>query len=148
MAKTKTVPKKGSKVIVKEEGVEYLGTVTSVIDGVYSVMFEDGDEGEYDIKDIKLVPAKEKQPKPPVLSKEEAEKRADIARKKAVDAANKAMAAEAAKAEAELANTPLNDEEKAFIARIRPMMNKGRPVDQPSSAEITRYARLVKREKV
>lgn len=83
-----------------------------------------------------------------VLSKEELEKKADIARKAKVDADNKKRAAEAAEAEAKLANTPLNDEERAFIARIRPMMNKGRPVEQPSPAEITRYSRLIKREKI
>ncbi len=84
----------------------------------------------------------------PVLSKEELEKKADIARKKQVDADNKKRADDAAKAEAELANTPLNAEQIAFIARIRPMMNKGRPVDQPNSADITRYSKLLKREKV
>ena len=83
-----------------------------------------------------------------VLSKEELEKKADIARKAKVDADNKKRAEDEAAAEAALANTPLTDEEKAFIARIRPKMNLGRPVDQPSPAEIQRYSRLLKREKV
>ncbi len=84
----------------------------------------------------------------PQLSKEELEKKADIARKKKVDADNRKRAEDAARAEAKLANTPLDAEEKAFIARIRPKMNKGRPVDQPSPADITRYSRLIKREKI
>ena len=91
---------------------------------------------------------KQKTKTTPVLSREEIEKKADIARRKKVDADNKRKAEEDAKAETELANTPLNDKEIAFIARIRPLMNKGRPIEQPSSADITRYSRLIKREKV
>ena len=49
---------------------------------------------------------------------------------------------------ARLANTPLSKEEKAFIAKIAPMMNKGRSVDQPTAAQIGRYGRLLKRKDV
>lgn len=78
-------------------------------------------------------------------SKEELEKEADIARKKALDEANKKAAEAKAKEVEALANTPLNDEERAFIAKIAPMMNCGRPVDQPSPPEISRYGQLMAR---
>ncbi len=80
--------------------------------------------------------------------KEELERLADEARKAEVDATNKKKVAEMAKAEAESADTPLNAEEQAFIARIAPRMNEGRKVLQPSPAEITRYSRLIKRKDV
>lgn len=82
------------------------------------------------------------------MSKEELEKKADIARRARVDADNKKRASDAAKAEEKLAKTPLSSEEKAFIARIRPKMNMGRPIDQPDAADITRYSKLIKREKI
>ena len=76
---------------------------------------------------------------------EQLQSEADTARRKAVDAKNKKDAKEAlAKAEAH-AKTPLTNEETAFITRIAPMMNKGRHVEKPSPADITRYAQLVTR---
>ena len=86
--------------------------------------------------------------KAPVKSKEELEKEADIARKAAVDAANKASLQAVEDKATELANTPLSAEERAFIARVRPMMNQGRRDLQPSPADITIYSRLLPREHV
>lgn len=86
--------------------------------------------------------------KKPVKSKEQLEKEADIARKMAVDEENKAAAAKAKKEEDALANTPLNDEEKAFIAEVAPKMNEGRKLAMPSSADILRYSKLLKRKDV
>lgn len=83
-----------------------------------------------------------------VKSKEQLEKEADTKRREAVDAKNKKDAETTAAAEVELAKTPLTDEEKAFCARIAPMMNEGRKVARPSAAEITRYSRLLKRKDV
>jgi hypothetical protein len=83
-----------------------------------------------------------------VKSKEQLEKEADTRRRAAVDATNKANAATTAAKEAELAKTPLTDEEKEFCARIAPLMNEGRAVMRPSAADITRYARLIKRKNV
>ncbi len=83
-----------------------------------------------------------------VKSKKQLEEEADKARKAAVDAANKKKVEDATEKESKLANIPLSDEERAFIADIRPKMNKGRKVEQPSPAEILRYSRLIKREQV
>ena len=81
-------------------------------------------------------------------SQKQKEEAADKARKAAVDRENvkraKLEEAEAAK----LANTPLTDEEIAFIAEMAPKMNCGRQIDQPSPAQIGRYARLLKRKDV
>lgn len=85
-------------------------------------------------------------PKVPPKSKQQIEEEADKARKAKVDATNKKRAEDAAEQEAKTACVLLNDEELAFIARIAPMMNKGRMVDQPSPAEILRYSQLKKRE--
>ncbi len=78
-------------------------------------------------------------------SKQEIEEAADKARKAKVDAANKKKIVDAAKKEAQLADTPLNKEEKDFLARIEPKMNEGRAIMQPSSAEVLRYSQLIKR---
>ena len=83
-----------------------------------------------------------------VKSKVEIEAAADKARKAKVDRENRNRAKLAEEEKARLANTPLNDEEKAFIAKIAPMMNKGRAVDQPSAAQIGRYGRLLQRKDV
>jgi len=87
-------------------------------------------------------------PQAPAKSKVEIEAEADKARKAQVDATNKKKAKAAAEQEAKNANVPLNDEEKAFIARIAPKMNEGRMVMQPSPAEILRYSQLIKRKDV
>ena len=71
---------------------------------------------------------------------------ADNSRKKLVDAKNKAAAKKIEDDAKKLAGTPLNAEEEAFIARIAPKMNKGRHVEKPCPADITRYARLVKQK--
>ena len=79
-------------------------------------------------------------------NKEQLEREADESRKKAVDAKNKRDAKNAAEKEAELAETPLTKKEIAFIARVRPLMNKGH--SGPSPADIVKYSQLIKREKV
>ena len=81
-------------------------------------------------------------------SKVEIEAAADKARKANVDKENKRRAKLAEEENARLANTPLNKEEKAFIAEIAPKMNKGRSVDQPSAAQIGRYGRLLLRKDI
>jgi len=83
-----------------------------------------------------------------VKSKEQREKEADIARRAAVDAANKKTAKALSDKEAAEANIALNNEEKAFIARVASKMNEGRAIARPSAADITRYARLIKRKGV
>ena len=86
--------------------------------------------------------------KPKAKSKVEIEAAADKARRAKVDAANKKKIKEEADKVEARAKTPLNEEEKAFIARIGPMMKEGRAVRQPSSAEITRYSQLIPRKDV
>ena len=81
-------------------------------------------------------------------SQMEIEAAADKARKAKVDNENKRRAKLAEEEIARLANTPLSPEEKAFIAKIKPMMNKGRSVDQPTAAQIGRYGRLLLRKDV
>ena len=77
---------------------------------------------------------------------EQLQSEADVARRKVVDAKNRADAAELKAKEKKLAGTPLTAEEQGFIARIAPMMNKGRHVEKPSPADITRYAKLLKQK--
>ena len=83
-----------------------------------------------------------------MAGKKEIEDKAEKARKAKVDAQNKKAEAKAKAEEDKLAKTPLNAEELAFIARIAPKMNEGRKIAQPSSAEILRYSKLVKRKDV
>jgi len=81
-------------------------------------------------------------------SKTDSEVTADKVRKEQVDRANLKMAKEIERKQASLANIPLNDEERAFIARIALGMKKTRAIEQPSPAEITRYSQLIKRKDV
>lgn len=81
-------------------------------------------------------------------SKKQIEDEADVARRADVDAENKKRIKDEAREEAALAKTPLTAEEKSFIAEIAPKMNEGRKVMRPSSAEILRYSKLIKRQGV
>lgn len=81
-------------------------------------------------------------------SKDQIETEADKVRKAKADRVNAKAAKEAEAKEVELADVPLNREELAFIARVRPKLNEGRASQQPSPAEITRFSRLIKRENV
>ena len=76
------------------------------------------------------------------------EEAAEKARKAHVDAENRKKALREKAAEEVLANTPLTDEEKAFIAKTTPKLKEGRAIMQPSPAEILRYSKLVKRKNV
>lgn len=78
----------------------------------------------------------------------EIEAAADKARKAKVDTENIRRAKLAEEEKERLANTPLNSEEKAFIVEMAPKMTKGRSVDQPTAAQIGRYARLLLRKDV
>lgn len=98
---------------------------------------------------VKPAPPKEPPKAPaPVKSKEELEAEADASRRAQVDAKNKAAADAIAVEQAKLAKTPLTAEDLAFILRIAPLMNEGRAIKRPSAADITRYARLLKRKDV
>lgn len=81
-------------------------------------------------------------------SKKQIEDEADKARRVGVDAENKKRIKDAAQEEEALANKPLTAEEKSFIAEIAPKMNEGRKVMRPSSAEILRYSKLIKRKDI
>jgi hypothetical protein len=83
-----------------------------------------------------------------MAGKKDIEEKADKARKAKVDAKNKSDADKAKADEDKLANTPLTQEEKDFIAEIGPKMNEGRKIMQPSPAEILRYSKLIKRKDV
>ena len=81
-------------------------------------------------------------------SKMELETAADKARKAKVDRENQKKAKMANEEMARMADTPLNQEEKDFIAEMAPKMNKARAVDQPNAAQIGRYGRLLLRKDV
>jgi len=85
-----------------------------------------------------------------IMAKSQVEKEAaaDNTRKAKVDKENIRREKLAEEEKARLANTPLNSEEKKFIAEMAPRMNKGRAVDQPTAAQIGRYARLLLRKDV
>ena len=89
--------------------------------------------------------AAEKKMKGTVAGLEAAEKAAVIAEKKQTDAANKKAAAEQAKKQASLADTPLTQDELDFIAINEPKMGCGRSIDQPAPADILRLSQLLKR---
>ena len=84
-------------------------------------------------------------PKPAAKGVQQLQDEGDKARRAGVDALNKEIAANQKKAAGELADTPLNDEEQAFVARIALRMNCGRAIEAPSAAEILRYSKLVGR---
>ena len=161
----------GTKVNVKPEKgdkpEDCSGTISKVCkDGTYEVLFDNGDDGdkytEADFVSIEVAEEKaETSPETPddefdgkdtpepikrALTPEELERKAGEARKANVDAKNKADAEKTAKQQADLADTPLTEAEVAFIARIRPRMNKG--THQPPPADILKYSQLIKREKV
>lgn len=81
-------------------------------------------------------------------SKQQKEEEAEKARKAKVDAANRKKIKDAAVEEAALADTPLSKEENKFIVNVAAKMNEGRAIMQPSSAEILKYSKLVKRKDV
>ncbi|HDZ38204.1 MAG TPA: hypothetical protein ENH62_07960 [Marinobacter sp.] len=140
---------KGDKVRVLIDNIFYPGTVSVrhrddtygvVLDAIHQLSDEDCFIDNVQEDEISAL-------EPPApKNKEELEREADEKRKDAVDATNAKAAKDAADAEANLAATPLTGDEHAFIARIRPLMNKG--MGGPSPAEITRYSYLIKREKV
>lgn len=74
--------------------------------------------------------------------KRQIEDDAEKARKVAVDKANEKNAADKAAKAAADAKVPLTDAEKEFMVYIEPKLNKGRMIDQPSSAEMLRYSQL------
>lgn len=146
---------KGTRVTVSTDGVDYPGVVTKCCDDdTYEVKFDDGDDGDgYKESDLTVIVAEPPQPKAaaaekPALSKVDIEKQADKARKAGVDAENAKMQKLKDEEEAKLASQPLNTEEQEFIAMTRPKMNMGRQCDQPSIADIRRYAGLVKRQSI
>lgn len=77
---------------------------------------------------------------------EQLQEEADNSRRKLVDAKNRAAAKKLKDDAAKLAGTPLTPEEEAFIARIAPKMNRGRHIEKPCPADITRYARLLEQK--
>jgi len=81
-------------------------------------------------------------------SKVEIEAAADKARRAKVDKENQRRAKLAEDEKEKLANTPLNQAEKAFIVEMAPKMSMGRAVDQPTAAQIGRYGRLLLRKDV
>jgi len=139
--------KNGTRVSIVEDGVVYPGEVVKNRGkGVYDVAFDDGEKLTCLETALTVIdpPVKAK----PVLSQEELERKVDENRKAAVDATNAQTAKNMEKMEAELASVPLTDEEMAFMAEIKPRMNQGRRGLMPNAADITRYARLVKRSTI
>ena len=80
-----------------------------------------------------------------MAGQKENDEKAEKAQKEKVDRMNKKKADDIAKAEAMLAKTPLNDEEKAFVAKMKPKLSEGRAIMQPTQAEMLRYSQLIKR---
>ena len=151
-------PEKGDKV------ADCIGTITKVCDDcTYEVKFDNGEEGDQytdsdfmkvgDPPSAKAEPVEDSKfddketPKPkPVKTKEDLEREFDDKRKAQVDSDNAVAAKVEETKQEKLANTPLTEEERAFIAKIRPLMNKGK--HGPSAAAITRYSKLLAREDV
>ena len=76
------------------------------------------------------------------------QKDADAARKKNVDAKNKADAKQEKAAVDKLAKTPLTDKEQEFVTKIALRMNCGRATEMPRSAEILKYSKLKGRKDI
>jgi hypothetical protein len=156
----------GDKVCVEYEEGPCMGIVSSVSDGKCIIGFDDGTEDTVDLAAVKLISKAGQEAtgddvtKPATKSKaaspnaQQLEKKADVLRRNRVDSANKEAADKRATIDAEKAGKPLTAEEKVFMARVGPKMNgrkfrrgdnevvSARQTSFPSSAEITRYARL------
>lgn len=145
----------------------YAGVVQS-IDGKKCVIhFDDNSSDECLLEDVKLISkAGEVDTKMDVTdtakkastavspNAQQREQRAGVLRKGKVDSANKAAAAREAAIDAENAGKPLTAEEKAFMVKVEGRLNgrtyragddmvrTARMTSLPSSADMTRYARL------
>lgn len=135
---------KNDIVSIVEDGKDCRGKVTAADDETCTILFDDKEEGVYGQEEVTIIEKAGKK----VMSKKEAEEAADKLRKAKVDEENIKRQKLAEAEEAKLAKVPLTLEERAFIAEMTPKMNNGRQIDQPSPAQIGRYARLLKRKDV
>ncbi len=148
--------KKGAKVTVKFQDKQFSGVISVCHkDNTYDVDCEDGDSidkcAESDITVVEPeVPTPEEIATPPakVLTKEELEHKADVARKDAVDDENVRTAKELAGKLDSLADTPLSAEEKAFCKEVAAKMNCGLRGAMPPPNDILKYSQLRPRLKV
>lgn len=134
-----------TKVKCKAEGCGHEWDSQAKIENIEAGKVKCKECGETDLEN--LGPVEPAKPTPPAAKgQEQLQAEADQRRREAVDAKNIADEADRLAAEEAVAGKPLTGEETAFITRIAPMMNKGRHVEKPSPADITRYAKLLKQE--
>ena len=143
--------KKGTKVRVMLGDVGYPGSISiRHQDGAYGVVLDepndltDADGFIDNLKEADLIITEPPRP----LTKEELEHKAEESRKAAVDEGNAKIALQRKEKQDALANTPLTDNERAFIAETKPKLKYGRRDLMPSPADMLRYSQLIQREKV
>ncbi len=159
----------GDKVCVEYEAGPCTGIVSIVADGQCIIGFDDGTEDTVRVDDVKLISKAGAQATGDDVTSttkqtsgaaspnaQQLEQRANANRTGKVDAANKAVAASEKAFDAANAGKALTADEKTFAARVKARLNgkESRSGDRmvttarmtalPSSADMTRYARLVR----
>lgn len=156
----------GDKVCVEYEDGPCTGIVGIVADGKCIIGFDDGTEDTVDLAAVKLISkagqpetsddVTKTAPKAQAASPnaQQLEQKADTLRRARVDKTNKAAAAKAEEVAEANAGKPLTQEETDFMARVGERINgrkfrrgdrevvSARMTSLPSSADMTRYARL------
>lgn len=159
----------GDKVCVEFDDTPYTGIVDSVGAKKCFINFDDGSTEECALEDVKLIskasdigaPIDAADTTAPPTVSPNAQQLADKAnemRKGKVDATNKAVATKEAATDAANAGKPLTAGEKEFMGQVKARLNgrdyradgamvkTARMTSLPSSADMTRYARLVRQE--
>ncbi len=161
----------GDRVAVEYDDGVYAGVVDSIDGKKCAIGFDDGSTDECPLKDVKLInKANELDMKTDVTdttkkastavspNAQQLEKKASTLRRSKVDGANKAAATREAAIDTENAGKPLTTEEKEFMGKVEARMNgktsrsgdntvkTARMTSLPSSADMTRYARLVRQK--
>lgn len=159
----------GDKVCVSYEAGPCTGIVSIVADGQCIIGFDDGTEDTVRLDDVKLISKagtqvtsddvtdSTKKPSGTVSpNAQQLEQQANMNRQGKVDAANRAAATRDTARDAENAGKPLTADEKTFVAKVKARLNgrqyrsndvmvsTARMTSLPSSADMTRYARLVR----
>ncbi len=161
----------GDRVAVEYDDGVYAGVVNSIDDKKCVIGFDDGTTDECPLKDVKLISkaseldtatdVTDTTKKPSTVASPNAqqlERRAAALRKGKVDGANKAVAVKEVATDTENAGKPLTTEEKEFMSKVEArtngrtyrsgdnMVKTARMTSLPSSADMTRYARLVRQK--
>ncbi len=163
--------KEGDKVCVEYADGPCTGIVSIVADGKCTIGFDDGTEDTVDIAAVKLISkagapnasddvtdTSKKSSTAVSPNAQQLEEKANLNRRSKIDAANKQTANKEAATDVANAGKPLTSEEKEFMTKVEGKLNgrkyrnndvvvtTARMTSLPSSADMTRYARLVRQK--